>query len=143
MGERRGRSNERSEGQCRSRERHSSAIPPAGDRPSHDTRSFAIGLELADAVAWNPFARRFDSLARRVAAAQPDAVLLAGSAPPHVDSLLRDLRSRLGRGVALMASDGFAGLFGPNTRGMFIAYYGIPNAELPPPGKQFLAELEA
>ena len=42
-----------------------------------------------------------------------------------------------------MASDGFAGLFGPNTRGMFIAYYGIPNAELPPPGKQFLAELEA
>jgi hypothetical protein len=33
-----------------------------------------------------------------------------GAAPPHQDALIRDLRASLGRGVALIASDGFMGL---------------------------------
>jgi branched-chain amino acid transport system substrate-binding protein len=103
----------------------------------------AIGLELADSAAWDPFARGFDALARRLAAARPDAVLLAGAGPPHVDSMLHDLRARLGRRVALIASDGFWGVSGPDARGMYIGNYGIPNAELPASGKQFLEELEA
>jgi ABC-type branched-subunit amino acid transport system substrate-binding protein len=106
-------------------------------------RARAIGLELADSAAWDPFARGFDALARRVAAARPDAVLLAGAGPPHVDSMLRDLRARLGRRVALIASDGFWGVSGPDARGMYIGNYGIPNTELPASGKQFLKELEA
>jgi len=101
------------------------------------------GLELADMAAWNPAARHFDGLARRVAAARPEAVLLAGAAPPHVDALLGDLRASLGRDVALIAHDGFQGVSGPAARGLYYGYYGIPNAELPPAGEQFLEELEA
>ncbi len=106
-------------------------------------RAQALGLELADSAAWNASARRFDGLARRVAATRPDAVLLAGAGPPHVDSLLRDLRARLGEDVALIASDGFQGASGPAARGLYYGYYGIPNAELPPAGKRFLEDLEA
>jgi DNA-binding SARP family transcriptional activator/ABC-type branched-subunit amino acid transport system substrate-binding protein len=103
-----------------------------------------LGLEVADAAAWNGDARSFGGLARRVAAARPDAVLLAGAAPAHGDSLLRDLRARLGEDVAFIASDGF-GLVSddPVARGMYIGNYGIPNAELPREGRQFLEELEA
>ncbi len=106
-------------------------------------RAQALGLELAAGAAWDPHARSFEGLARRVAAAKPDAVVLAGAGPPHVDSLLRDLRASLGRGVALIASDGFMGVSGPEARGMYIGNYGIPNAELPAEGKRFLGELEA
>jgi branched-chain amino acid transport system substrate-binding protein len=123
-----------------------------GDDPDGDVAAFAadmreraraLGLELTDAATWNPRARGFDRLARRVAAARPDAVLLAGAGPPHVDALLRDLRARLGRDVALMASDGFWGVSGPAAQGMYIGNYGIPNSELPLKGRRFLAELEA
>jgi DNA-binding SARP family transcriptional activator/ABC-type branched-subunit amino acid transport system substrate-binding protein len=123
-----------------------------GDDPDGDVAAYAaamresaqgLGLELADAAAWNPDARSFGGLARRVAAARPDVVLLTGAAPAHVDSLLRDLRAGLGEDVALIASDGFWGVSGPDARGMYIGNYGIPNAELPPAGTRFLEELEA
>jgi branched-chain amino acid transport system substrate-binding protein len=116
---------------------------PAGFAAAMRERAEALGLELVESTAWNRQARSFDRLARRVAAARPDAVLMAHAAPPHVDSLLGDLRARLGRGVALIASDGFFGVSGPAAQGMYIGNYGIPNAELPAAGKQFLADLEA
>jgi branched-chain amino acid transport system substrate-binding protein len=106
-------------------------------------RAQALGLELAVSATWSSRSRSFDRLARRLAAARPEAVLLAGAAPPHVNAFLRDLRARLGRGVALIASDGFWGVSGPAARGMYIGNYGIPNAELPAAGKQFLEELQA
>ena len=102
-----------------------------------------LGLELAGAAGWRSRARSFDGLARRVAATHPDAVLLAGATPPHVDSLLRDLRARLGRRVALIAQDGFMGVSGPSAQGMYIGTAGIPNSRLPAQGREFLAELKA
>ena len=73
---------------------------------------------------------------------------MAGAAPPHVGTLIRDLRARVGPGVALIASDGFAGFTellaaGPAAEGMYVSNYGIPNRELPPAGRQFLRDLEA
>lgn len=123
-----------------------------GDDPDGDVAAYAadmrkraraLGLELADAATWDARDRSFDRLARRAAAARPDAVLLTGAGPPHVDSLLGDLRARLGRNVALIASDGFWGVSGPAAQGMYIGNYGIPNSELPAEGRRFLAELEA
>jgi branched-chain amino acid transport system substrate-binding protein len=124
----------------------------AWDRDDVDTAAYAagmrdraqvLGLELADSATWNPYARRFDRFARRVAAVRPDAVLLTGAAPPHVNSFLRDLRALVGRDVALIASDGFMGVSGPAAEGMYIGNYGLPNAKLPPAGRQLLEELEA
>jgi branched-chain amino acid transport system substrate-binding protein len=115
----------------------------AGQAADMRERAEALGLELVDSAAWNPYARSFDRLARRVAATRPDAVLLAGAAPPHVDSLLADLRASLGRNVALIAREGFIHEPSPAARGLYVGYGGIPNAELPPAGLQFLEELKA
>jgi DNA-binding SARP family transcriptional activator/ABC-type branched-subunit amino acid transport system substrate-binding protein len=99
------------------------------------------GLELAGAAGWSAQDRSFAGLARDVAAARPDAVLMFGAAPPHQDALIADLRARLGPRVPLIASDGFMGLVfepAPFAEGMYVANYGIPNSHLPPAGRRFL-----
>jgi ABC-type branched-subunit amino acid transport system substrate-binding protein/DNA-binding beta-propeller fold protein YncE len=122
------------------------------DRDDSDSAGFAdemraaartLGLEVVGAAGWDPGARDFAGLARRVAAARPEAVLMAGAAPPHTPALLGDLRAHLGRRPALIASDGFAdfGLLresGRAAQGMYVANYGIPNAKLPPAGRRLL-----
>jgi ABC-type branched-subunit amino acid transport system substrate-binding protein len=115
----------------------------AGSATDMRERAEALDLEVVDSIAFDAYARSFARVARRVAAARPEAVLLAAAAPPHADSFLRDLRAALGRDVALIAREGFEIIRGPAARGMYVGYYGIPNAELPPAGLQFLEELEA
>jgi branched-chain amino acid transport system substrate-binding protein len=68
---------------------------------------------------------------------------MAGAAPPATPALLRDLRAHLGRRPALITSDGFADFerlreSGRAAQGMYVANYGIPNAELPPAGRRLL-----
>jgi ABC-type branched-subunit amino acid transport system substrate-binding protein/DNA-binding beta-propeller fold protein YncE len=123
------------------------------DRDDSDTAGFAddmraaartLGLEVVGAAGWDPEARHFARLARRVAAARPEAVLMAGAAPPDTPALLGDLRAHLGRRPALIGSDGFAGFeqlreSGRAADGMYVANYGIPNAKLPPAGRRLLA----
>ena len=122
------------------------------DRDDVDTAGFAddmraaartLGLDVVGAAGWDPGARDFAGLARRVAAARPQAVLMAGAAPPATPALLRDLRAHLGRRPALITSDGFADFerlreSGRAAQGMYVANYGIPNAELPPAGRRLL-----
>ncbi len=106
-------------------------------------------LDVVGAAPWNPHARAFASFARRVASARPQAVLIAGAAPPRVGAFIRDLRARVGRGVALIASDGFADFrsviaaAGRAASGMYVANYGLPNSQLPPAGRRFLRAFEA
>ena len=56
-----------------------------------------LGLEVVGAAGWDPGAASFDGPGRRVAAARPDAVLMAGAAPPHVGPAAGPAAS-LGRG---------------------------------------------
>ena len=102
-----------------------------------------LGLDVAGAAGWDRGARDFARLARKVAQARPEAVLMAGAAPPASPALLSDLRSRLGPRPALIANDGFSDSkrlreSGRPARGMYVANYGIPNAELPPVGRRML-----
>jgi branched-chain amino acid transport system substrate-binding protein len=107
------------------------------------------GVEVVGAAAWDPHARTFAGFARTVASARPQAVLMAGAAPPHVGALLGSLRAEVGDDVTLLASDGFAGFpgliadAGPAATGMYVANYGIPNGKLPPAGRRFLREFVA
>jgi branched-chain amino acid transport system substrate-binding protein len=126
------------------------------DRDDSDSAGFAddmraaartLGLDVVGAAGWDPGARDFGRLARRVAAARPEAVLMAGAAPPATPAMLRDLRAHLGRRPALIASDGFAAFdtlaeSGRAAQGMYVANYGIPNAKLPPAGRRLLAAAE-
>jgi DNA-binding SARP family transcriptional activator/ABC-type branched-subunit amino acid transport system substrate-binding protein len=106
------------------------------------------GLTVAGAASWDPQAQRFRGLAQRVAAGHPDAVLMAGAAPPHRGALIRDLRGALGRRVALVTGDGFAAFdeliaaAGPAARGMYVGNYGVPDSKLPPAGRRFLRRFE-
>ncbi|HET8823255.1 MAG TPA: protein kinase [Thermoleophilaceae bacterium] len=122
------------------------------DRDDTDTAAYAddmraaalkLGLDVVGAAGWDPDARHFARLARRVAAARPEAVLMTGAAPPASPAFLGDLRAHLGPGPALIASDGFADFerlaeSGRAAQGMYVANYGIPNAKLPPPGRRLL-----
>lgn len=128
------------------------------DADDPDTAGFAadmreaarsLRLELVGAAAWNPSARDFARLARRIASTRPEAVLMAGASPPNVGAFIRDLRAALGPDVALIANDGFArfpeliAAAGPAARGMYVSNYGLPNGALPLRGKQFLEAFEA
>jgi branched-chain amino acid transport system substrate-binding protein len=107
-----------------------------------------IGLEIAGSTRWSGEARSFERLTRRIARTRADAVFLGGFLYPAGGALVRDLRARLGPHVALVATDRFGSVSdlieaaGPAARGMYLSVYGLPNGELPPPGKQFLEEFE-
>jgi branched-chain amino acid transport system substrate-binding protein len=108
----------------------------------------ALGLQIAGATAWNPRARDFAQLTRGIETTRPEAVLMAGAAPPHTGGLIRDLRGSLGASVPLIASDGFSDFpaltaaAGPAAGGMYIAVAGLPDNKLPPTGRRFLGRLE-
>ena len=108
-----------------------------------------LGLEIVGSTQWSAEARNFERLARRIARTRADAVFIGGFLYPNGGALVRDLRARLGPDVALVATDGFGPVpdlieaAGPAARGMYLSVWGVPNGELPPPGKQFLEEFEA
>ena len=114
-----------------------------------ETAARNLGLEIVGSAEWNSGARNFDRLARRIALTRPDAVFIGGLFYPNGGALVRNLRARLGANAALIASDYFGPVpdlieaAGPAARGMYVSVYGIPNSELPPPGKRFLEEFEA
>jgi branched-chain amino acid transport system substrate-binding protein len=108
-----------------------------------------LGLDASGAAVWDPEARDFTALARRIARTRPEAVTIFGVYERNEGALIRDLRDALGPDVPLIAMDGFmppAGLVkfaGPAARGMYVGVYGLPNHELPPTGERFLEEFEA
>ncbi len=109
-----------------------------------------LGLEVVGSTeGWSAEARSFERLAQRIDRTRADAVFIGGFLYPNGGALVRDLRARLGPDVALVAPDRFGSAAdlieaaGPAARGMYLSVYGVPNGELPPPGKRFLEEFEA
>jgi ABC-type branched-subunit amino acid transport system substrate-binding protein len=103
-----------------------------------------LGLDVAGSALYDAEAKDFTDLAREVAQARPEAVVVAGILLPGTGALVRDLRAALGPRVALVAPDGFAvpddlvQLAGPGARGLYVSTYGLPNSHLPPRGRLFL-----
>jgi DNA-binding SARP family transcriptional activator/ABC-type branched-subunit amino acid transport system substrate-binding protein len=118
-------------------------------RTDVETAARNLGLEIVGSSGWNSEGHDFDRLAGRIARTRADAVFIGGFLYPNGGDLVRDLRARLGPGVALIAPDRFGPVpelleaAGPAARGMYVSTYGMPNSELPPPGKRFLEEFEA
>jgi DNA-binding SARP family transcriptional activator/ABC-type branched-subunit amino acid transport system substrate-binding protein len=118
-------------------------------RTDAETAARNLGLEIVGSSGWTSEARDFDRLAERIALTRPDAVFIGGFLYPNGGGLVRDLRARLGPDVALVGIDRFGPVpdlleaAGPAARGMYLSTYGVPNGELPPPGRRFLQEFEA
>jgi DNA-binding SARP family transcriptional activator/ABC-type branched-subunit amino acid transport system substrate-binding protein len=127
-------------------------LSPAGVA---DDREFAANVEKAahrlrltvvGSATFDPESGDYGALARRVARATPDAVVVAGILVPATGRLIRDLRAAVGPDVAIVVPDGFnliddlLKLAGPAAQGLYVSNYGIPNSHLPPRGRRLLAE---
>jgi branched-chain amino acid transport system substrate-binding protein len=115
-----------------------------------ETAARNLGLEIVGSAGWDPEARNFDRLARRIALTRPDAVFVGGFSYPNGGALVRELRTRLGRNATLIASEYFGPVpdlieaAGPAARELYLSSgIGLPNGELPPAGKRFLENFEA
>lgn len=103
----------------------------------------SLGIDVVGFAGWDPAARSYASLFRRIGAANADAVFLGGVVGRNGGRLIRDKVAVLGRNegaVKLIASDGFRGRTtveeaGAAAAGMYVADFGIPYAELPDEAK--------
>ena len=107
-----------------------------------------LGIKITGFKAWDVDASGYTALMKRVAATNPDAVLLAGLTEDNGAQLIEDKVAVLGpnSGVKLLAPDGFAqqstiDLAGPASRGMFASVPGLVPQDLPAPGRKLVAEL--
>jgi DNA-binding SARP family transcriptional activator/ABC-type branched-subunit amino acid transport system substrate-binding protein/streptogramin lyase len=101
------------------------------------------GVEIIGEATFDPDARSFDLLARKVAAARPESVAIVGLLTPTTARLIRQVRAAVGPDVSVSTPDAFQlddlfKLTGPAAEGMYVTSYGIPNDRLPPRGKQFM-----
>jgi ABC-type branched-subunit amino acid transport system substrate-binding protein len=103
-----------------------------------------LRVPVVGTAAWSEGASSFAALVDRVVRSRARAVFFAGFVSPGTGELIRELRHRLGPHAALIAGDGFFGLqdliqvAGEAANGMYVSFYGRPNALLPPAGRAFL-----
>jgi branched-chain amino acid transport system substrate-binding protein len=103
-----------------------------------------LGLEVRE-FRWD-MRKSYGPLGRSVAATHPDAVFLAGVTQINGKRLVLDLRAALGRRVAFIGPDSFAGdetarELGAAGEGMRVTLPGLPQSALPAAGKRFQREL--
>jgi DNA-binding SARP family transcriptional activator/ABC-type branched-subunit amino acid transport system substrate-binding protein len=102
-----------------------------------------LGLTVVGRLRWRSTARSYAALARRVATARAQAVLVSGLLNNNAGRLVRDLRARLGAAVDLMVPDGLGPpsalprAAGPAARDVFMTVGGVVTDRLPPPGARF------
>ena len=112
------------------------------------SRHKAMSYERMVTARWSPGVGGYRTLARRVRAARPAAVFVAGDLAADGPQLIAALTSVLGRGVQLIAGDAFnqpAPLIeaaGSRVDGMLVSIAVLPNASLPPRGERFAAEFK-
>src|SRR5262249_7137937 len=102
-----------------------------------------VGVQIVGDAPFDPDAKTVRQLVREVARKRPDSVAIVGLLTPGTGALIRELRSALGRQVAVSGPDGFnlpelGKLTGGAAEGMYVTTYGVPNDALPPRGKAFL-----
>jgi DNA-binding SARP family transcriptional activator/ABC-type branched-subunit amino acid transport system substrate-binding protein/streptogramin lyase len=102
-----------------------------------------LGLDVIARQKWNK-RTRFAGLARRVAAADPDAVMVSGFLMNGAPDLIRRLRRALGPEVLLMGPDSLAAPYelrqaaGPAANGVLISLAGVTTRRLPPAGARWV-----
>ena len=103
-----------------------------------------LGLTVAGSYVFDPGAKGYAGLARRVAQDRPDAVLVAGLLDDNAGAVVRDLRRHLGSRVDLIGSDALlpiSGLFaraGAAARGIHLSFPGVDVGHLGPQGRAFV-----
>jgi branched-chain amino acid transport system substrate-binding protein len=119
-----------------------------GQATTFENAARELGLDVVGSASWDPEARDYRDVMRRVRAADPDAVLLAGLTEHNGGRVIRHKASVVGDNeeVSLLAFDGLAqqstiDAAGAAARGMFAAIPGRSVAALPPAGEAFVDAL--
>jgi len=107
------------------------------------------GVTISANESWDPKAKDYTALMKKVGKTNPDAILLAGLTEQNGGQLIKDKVSVLGANdadVALMAPDGFAQQStideaGTAAKGMFASVPGRAPDLLPGPGKELVDEI--
>jgi branched-chain amino acid transport system substrate-binding protein len=112
------------------------------------TAAERLGMDAGQSVRWNPRARTYAALAKRLRRVGADAVFLGGVLDNNGVTLIKDLRAALGRRAAILGGDGFnqpATLVegvGSGAEGVVVAIASVPNRMLPAAGRRFAAQFE-
>jgi branched-chain amino acid transport system substrate-binding protein len=102
-----------------------------------------LKLHVVLRAGWEPQAPSYRRLAEQVARAGVDVVVVSGLLDNNGAGVVRDLRARLGRRVAILATDGFTPVpllldeAGRAGRGVYISISGITINQLGAAGRRF------
>lgn len=106
-------------------------------------RANFLNLDVKGFEPWDAKAASYEAIGERIKATGAGSVYLAGIVCNNGVKLIKDIGAVLGRGVKLLAPDGFtpysatAGA-GAAAQGMYISYAGVPLSLLGKAGKAFL-----
>jgi branched-chain amino acid transport system substrate-binding protein len=104
-----------------------------------------LGMTIAGTAQWNAKAKDYPALAKRVARARPDAVLIAGYVFENAPQLVKDLRAAL-PDAQLIGPDGmdqpssFVEVAGDAAENLLTTIAVVPARALPPTGRAFAEE---
>jgi branched-chain amino acid transport system substrate-binding protein len=107
-----------------------------------------LGIAIAGFEPWDPSARGYTALARKIERSRADAVFLGGIIDENGPALVRGLSAVLGSGVHILAPDGFTPFpflireAGTAAEGMTVSLPGPAPSHLPEAGRRFVAEFE-
>jgi branched-chain amino acid transport system substrate-binding protein len=108
-----------------------------------ETAAGRLGLDVVGRASWDPGARSYEDLARRVASSGAQAVYLGGLVDTNAGRVVRDLRAQLGPSVMLLGPSGLSPipLLVKKSRraaiGMYVSFAGILTEGLPPAGARW------
>jgi branched-chain amino acid transport system substrate-binding protein len=109
-----------------------------------------LGITVVGFERWNPRVGPYTDLARKIKRARSDGIFLGGtSESANGASVVKDLRSALGRRVPIITPDGFtpfepfAQLAGPAAEGVTISFPAVPPERLRGEGQRFVSEFGA
>jgi branched-chain amino acid transport system substrate-binding protein len=106
-----------------------------------------LGIAVVGFERWDPQARTYTGIARKIQRAGADGVFLGGIAPDsNGAALVKSLRSVLGERFRILAPDGFtpfapfAQLAGPAAEGVTVSFPATPPERLRGEGQRFVAD---
>jgi branched-chain amino acid transport system substrate-binding protein len=106
-----------------------------------------LGISTVGFVQWDPHARTYIAVARKVKRSGADAVFIGSSLDvANAGVLVKNLRSVLGDRVAILTPDGFmpfdafVRLVGPSAEGVTVSFPATPPERLHGEGRRFVAQ---
>jgi branched-chain amino acid transport system substrate-binding protein len=107
-----------------------------------------LRIAVAGVAEWDPHARAYTALARRIERSNAGGVFLGGSVDLNGAALVRSLRAVLDKNVRILAPDGFtpiapfAQLAGPSAEGVMVSFPAVAPEQLRGEGRRFVMRFE-